>query len=107
MEKAQRKMTVIRVEDNKNEKQRANGFVYKLKVRVEGTDRDGDPTLEYKRMASKVKPEKLGVATEYEIEYGTFVPDSTIFSFDPIICKIKNKIKNAPISTTNITGFFH
>ncbi len=76
MEKAQRKMTVIRVEDNKNEKQRANGFVYKLKVRVEGVDRDGDPTLEYKRMSSKVKPEKLGVATDYEIEYGTFTPEA-------------------------------
>lgn len=76
MEKAQRKMTVVRVEENKNEKQKANGFLHKLKVKVEGVDRDGDPTLEYKRIPSKVKPEKLGTAYDFEIEYGTFVAEA-------------------------------
>lgn len=76
MEKAQRKMTVIRVEENKNDKQKANGFVHKLKVRVEELDRDGDPTLTYKRIPSKVKPDKLGTAYDFEIEYGTFVADN-------------------------------
>lgn len=76
MEKAQRKMTVIRVEENKNDKQKANGFVHKLKVRVEELDRDGDPTLTYKKIPSKIKPEKMGTAYDFEIEYGTFVLDN-------------------------------
>ena len=76
MEKAQRKMTVIRVEENKTAKQVANGFVHKLKVRVEELDRDGDPTLTYKRIPSKVKPDKLGTPYDFEIEYGTFVADN-------------------------------
>lgn len=83
MEKAQRKMTVIRVEENKTAKQVANGFVHKLKVKVEELDRDGDLTITYKRIPSKVKPEKLNVAHDYEIEYGTFLaeakPESMMF----------------------------
>lgn len=76
MEKAQRKMTVIRVEENKTAKQVAQGFVHKLKVKVEELDRDGDLTITYKRIPSKVKPEKLNVVQDYEIEYGTFLADA-------------------------------
>lgn len=72
MEKAQRKMAVLRVEENQNEKQKANGFLHKLKVKVEELDRDGDLTITYKRLPSKVKPEKLNVAYDFEIEYGSF-----------------------------------
>lgn len=72
MEKAQRKMAVLRVEENRNEKQVANGFAHKLKIKVEELDRDGDPTITYKRLPSKVKPEKLNVPYDFEIEYGSF-----------------------------------
>lgn len=77
MEKAQRKMTVLRAEENKNDKQKANGFLHKLKVKVEELDRDGDPTLTYKRLPSKVKPEKLNVIYDFEIEYGSFKDQKT------------------------------
>lgn len=72
MDKAQRKMSVLRIEENQNEKQKGNGFLHKLKVKVEELDRDGDLTITYKRLPSKVKPEKLNVPYDFEIEYGSF-----------------------------------
>jgi hypothetical protein len=72
MDKAQRKMTILRMEENQNEKQKANGFTLKLKVKVEELDRDGDLTITYKRLPSRVKPEKLNVPYDFEIEYGSF-----------------------------------